>query len=619
MCGVLARIGGAEQGLIRGWDSAMKRLRRRGPDGEGNWTSDCGRARLGHARLAINDLSEASAQPIVWREREGAPAVALTFNGEVYNAPALRRELEAAGQRFVSSGDTEVVLRGCIEWGFGGCVERLAGMFAIVLWDGRAGEAFAAVDHAGMKPLAWAVRDGAVYAASDCDALRAILPAQPGLDGVGLSHVLTLGYCPAPRTVWDGVRMLEPGQAMRFRPGDTAPTLWRHWAAPDEVEAGLANPARDREEFERLFEAVVGEHLLSDVPVGLFLSGGLDSTAVALALRKLGRPVKAVTLGLAGADDEGPAAAETARFLGLEHERIALEATDIEKWMPRVARAFDQPQGFGAIYTATAIAEAARERGTVFLAGDGGDEAFAGYAWHRGEPPMSRSGASERDHLLRRAGEPGCDGKTRAAALDAISGLSFLHAHMVRVMPRFGPTEAAAMLAGLSPEFDEETFAGWAREQDRPGMPWPRRGQRLDLMTFCAGSILPKIDRASGDVGLELRAPFLDRRLLDWALSRPVGRDEDAGKPVLRSYLNGRVPPGVLTRPKQGFSLRLGEADPWPGMLPRLAASSLVRDGVLCERWEGFVGADAAFRSAKIQMLCTIAAWYEARRGGAVP
>jgi asparagine synthase (glutamine-hydrolysing) len=552
---------------------------------------------------------------MVWRAPGSAdsPPVALAFNGEVYNAPSLRRELEAAGHRFKSSGDTEVVLRGCIEWGFGPCLERLAGMFAIILWDGRTQEMFAAVDHAGMKPLAWAVRDGSLMAASDCDALRAILPDAPGLSGTGLCHMLTLGYCPAPRTVWDGIRMLEPGQAMRFRPGDAAPTLWRHWAAPDEVEPDA------REDFEGLFERIVGEHLLSDVPVGLFLSGGLDSTAVALALRRIGRPVRAITLGLAGAEDEGPAAAKTAGALGLEHERIALEASDIDAMMPRIARAFDQPQGFGAIYTATAIAAAARERGVVFLAGDGGDEAFGGYTWHREPPSMSRIGPAEREGLLRQASDPGCAGPVRAAALEAVSGLSFVHAHLGRVMPRFGPTEAAALLAGLSPEFSAETYAGWAREHDRPRLLWPRRGQRLDLLGFCAGSILPKIDRASMDVGLELRAPFLDRRLLEWALPRPVGADEALGKPVLRNYLKGRVPPGVLTRPKQGFSLRLGANDPWPAMLPRLRASSLVTDGVLTERWEGFVAPDAAYRSGKIQMLCTIAAWYEARRGGAIP
>jgi asparagine synthase (glutamine-hydrolysing) len=604
----------------------MARLRRRGPDGEGSWCSPCGRARLGHARLAINDLSDAARQPMVWPDAarhadiggDADGAVALVFNGEIYNAPALRRELQGLGHGFASTGDTEVVLRGHLAWGFGPMLERLAGMFSIVLWDGRSGEAFAAVDHAGMKPLAWAVREGALLAASDCDALRAILPEQPELDGVGLCHVLTLGYCPPARTVWSGVRMLEPGQAMRFVPGDASPTLWRHWSPPDEAGVAPESPGRDRETFEGLFETVVGEHLLSDVPVGLFLSGGLDSTAVALALRRLGRPVKALTLGLAGVDDEGPAAAETAAMLGLEHERVALETADIDALMPRVARAFDQPQGFGAIYTSAAIAAAARERGTVFLAGDGGDEAFAGYTWHRGPPPMSRIARGDRAELLRRAAEPGCDGRTRAAALQAVSGLSFVHAHLVRVMPRFGPTEAAALVAGLETEFDPETYAGWAREHDRSRLPWARRGQRLDLLGFCAGSILPKIDRASMDVGLEMRAPFLDRRLLDWALSRPVESDEETGKPVLRSYLAGRVPGGVLTRPKQGFSLRLRD-DPWPGRLARLRASALIRDGVLCDRWEGFVAPDAEYRSAKIQMFCTIAAWYEARRGGAIP
>jgi asparagine synthase (glutamine-hydrolysing) len=605
VCGVLA-IAGAEHGRgAAGVDAALARLARRGPDGSGVWRSPTQGVLLGHTRLAIIDLTDAGRQPMT-DERE---SVAVVCNGEIYNAPALRQELEAAGYRFRSRSDTEVLVHGYQRWGFAGLLQRLIGMFALLIWDERQGMLLGAVDPAGMKPLYWSCSGGALYAASNADALRCVLPERPRPDGAGLCHVLCLGYCPAPQTVWEGVRKLGPGQAMRFVPAERDPEIWRHWSPAEEIGGRTCDPEQEDREFAALWERVAADHLLSDVPVGLFLSGGLDSSAVALALSRAGADLACLTLSLPGKSDEGPAAAETAAMLGMRHETVPFAEGNVDAILQEVGDVFDEPQAYGACLTAVRIAKAARERGKVIIAGDGGDEAFGGYTWHLQEP---RPGAAAgHDVLARAVADPGADGRTRSRALELLRQLSFVHGHLQAVFPRFHPSEAAALLAPLGARYDERTYAAWAGEHDRDGLPWPRRGQRLDLMGFCAGAVLPKIDRSSMGVGLELRAPFLDRRVLDWALRLPV-RAGTESKPVLRRYLTGHVPAGVLQRPKQGFSLRLGQ-DVWTGRLEWLRGTRLMREGVLHEGWEGFVAPDAPDGSSRVFALCMLASWAEGR------
>lgn len=582
----------------------MARLRRRGPDGQGVWTSPSDLIRLGHTRLAILDLSERAAQPMTLGDR--AP-LALTFNGEIYNAPELRSRLKALGCRFHTTSDTEVLLQAFACWGLDAALALVRGMYAFILWDERERTLHAAVDHAGMKPLAFAASPDFFAAASDTDALREILDPKPAFDPLGLCHVLCIGYCPAPHTVWKGVSKLGPGQVLSWRPG-REPVIRRYWSPPAFIAEESQSP------FDRLWEKVIGEHLLSDVPVGLFLSAGTDSTAVALALSRIEAPVRCFSLGLPSRDDESLAALATAAHLGLRADRIDLADEDVPAVLQHAAAAFDEPQAFGALITQTAICRATRPHGKVMLTGDGGDEAFGGYIWHRQSPaPADRRWAPS---LSVRVAQPDADASTRRAALDALASRSFIHAYLQSVMPRFHPEEAEALLAPLGARYDDEVYAAWAAPLDAPSLPWPRRAQRLDLLTFCPGSILPKLDRASMAVGLELRAPFLDRRVLEWAVRRPPRIDEadpQRSKPDIRKYLTGRVPSEVLLRHKQGFSLRLGDSQPWSALMPWLAESRLVREGVLHPQWSGFIQPDTPYAESKRFALCMLAAWAQER------
>lgn len=624
----------------------MERLARRGPDGSGAWTSGDGRSTLLHARLAIQDLSAGASQPM--RSADGS--VTLVYNGEIYNAPALRLELEPAGARFRTRSDTEVLLESLRLRGIERTLESARGMFAFAaVIESRDGvrTLHAAVDHVGMKPLAWHFVDnggqGATLTlASDCDALLALLPEKPALDGAALAHVLCAGYLAAPASVWRGVRMLGPGERLEWRIGDDAPPRVRTWWTPPEALREEESPEREQAALDELLPRIAAEHLIGDVPVGMFLSAGLDSSAIALALHRSGTDmgkVTAFTLST-GRDDESVDAGALALALGMRHETVRFDGGDLAGTIAASAAAHDQPQGYSALLTATSIAQALRTsehgRGVkVVLAGDGGDEAFAGYSWHRADErhPLtlarldatgSRIRADREDHArrARSLAQPECAPTERAAAALEMGSWSYAHRYTRRLFPGFHPAEACALLRALEPAYDEGAYAEWIAHADRPALAHPRRAQRMDVLGFCAGSIQPKIDRACMHVGLELRAPFLDRRVLEWALGRAVRGDEmhaATSKPLLRGFLqrgvrDGLVPEAILKRPKQGFSLRLPGEEPFGALGPMIDRSRLVREGVLRPDYAAFLPSDIESREVRMCTLAMLAAWFE-RRG----
>lgn len=656
MCGILAiaRARPADGPVLpeRSLTRAMERLARRGPDGRGTYTSPDRRVLLAHARLAIQDLTPSGRQPMA--DDPDRPRVVVTYNGEVYNAPALRRELERGGADFRSTSDCEVLVHGYGRWGFRGLLERVQGMYAVVLLDQReltAPTLYAAVDHAGMKPLVYWFDAGGRAAgarlaiASDCDALLGALAEEPGfdrrVDGQALAHVLSVGYIPAPWTAWRGVRKLGPGEMLTWRPGGmAAPMPERHWLPPESIEPEPAPDAQER--FESLLRTVADEHMLSDVPVGLFLSAGLDSSALALALAQGGHAddLAACTLACEGVDpsiDESTGAADLCRLMMMRHRTVRFGPEDLNATLDHAGEAFDEPQGFTALLTAVRIARAVRigtDRSpagpAVVIAGDGGDEALAGYPWHTTAPnnPHAMTELKRAVPLRTEPAEgldtPACDPAVRAAAARALAARSFAHRYLCRVFPGFHPVESRSLLGALEPEYDEGVFVDWLARHDAPHLPHPRRLQRLDVLGFCAGSILPKTDRAAMSVALELRAPFLDRRVLDHALSRPVDPRETApgsSKPALRDMLSraaaaGLVPPGVLLRPKQGFSVKTGAPTAFGSLAEaRLPESRLVRDGVLRRDWRAFLPQNADAREVRTFTLAMLAAWYERRAG----
>lgn len=621
-------------------DRCMNRLARRGPDGSGIWRSPDARITLAHTRLAIQDLSAAASQPM--HSADGT--VALIYNGEIYNAPALRSELIREGARFCTHSDTEVLLESLRIRGIERTLESLRGMFAFAaVITNRDGSRtlHAAVDHACMKPLVWCFAPTGAYGptltlASDCDALAALLPERPTIDHAALAHILSAGYIAAPRTVYTGVHALGPGQRLEWRIDDESPPRVSTWWSPPESLAAPVSDEREQAHFNDLLPRIVSEHLIGDVPIALFLSAGLDSSAIALALKRAGADmsrIRAFTL-TTGHHDESADARALAERVGMPHESVRFTDADLESTVRTAAAVYDQPQGYSALLTATRIAGALRDsphgRDTkVVLAGDGGDEAFAGYSWHRADfdhpltlARFTSGDGKEHQRLAANLADSACPGPDRAAAALALGDLSYAHRYTCRLFPGFHPVEAAAMLRTRETvEYDCDTFAAWIAHADRPSLPHPRRAQRMDLLGFCAGSIQPKIDRACMNVGLELRAPFLDRRMLDWALARAVRDDETnaaTSKPLLRAFLakgvrDGLVPESILSRPKQGFSLRLPGAEPFAALKSMVDASRLIRDGVLRRNYAAFMPIDTESREVRWCTLAMLAAWYETR------
>jgi asparagine synthase (glutamine-hydrolysing) len=597
VCGIAAVLDadGVEPGFEDGprWSACLDGLARRGPDGHGTWRSASGVALLGHTRLSIVDPSEAGAQPMV----SGDGRYALTYNGELYNAPVLRRTLEAAGHRFRSACDTEVLLRGFVEWGER-VLGRVHGMYAFALWDDRERALFAAVDHAGMKPLCWSLTNDRMCIGSDCDAVRALTGGDEPLDATGLRRLLTLSCSPPPGTVWRGIQKLPPGHALRWRPGSAA-RVSRHWSPPSSVDERAGGVRGER--FDALFDDVMREHMIADVPVGAFLSGGIDSAAIAAGVVRAGERPLCFTLSMDGPADESADAGRVAAQLDLPHA-VAEAGADVAGDLGAFASAFDEPQGYSALLTAVRLAGFAAESRKAVVAGDGGDEAFGGYLWQRERGTDAWQALPGRAELLRdgpmlaaRVREPGADDDTRKAARLAFGARSFVHAYASRVFPGFHPAEALALTADFGGTFHDDDAVCWLCGEDRPELPHLRRVQRLDLTGFCAASILPKIDRAAMACGIEVRAPLLDRRLLEIGMSAPVRdgetlHDSSASRPELRRLVRARVGAFATTRAKQGFSLRVAdEHRRWSAFVVEIDSGPLVHGGVLRRDWAAFV------------------------------
>jgi asparagine synthase (glutamine-hydrolysing) len=531
----------------------------------------------------------------------------LVCNGEIYNYPSLRSRLEGLGHTFYSNSDNETILHAYEAWGKN-ALAYLEGMFAFALWDETRQTLLLARDRVGIKPLYHAASADNISFASEASALLPLLAARPAIEPAAFAYILTLGYVPAPWSVWQGVHKLEAGQILQWN-ARSGVQIERYWEPPRALDT------RNDAEWQALFETVLEEHLLSDVPIGLFLSGGLDSSTVAAGLHDIGHTAKAITVSFPGSrDDEAPIAGAVAEHLGFPHATIPIERANASELIRRVAAAYDEPQGYSATLTMYRISQIAAREFKVVLAGDGGDENFGGYTWYSN----LNSDIPWRSKWLRRALRPivkrNASPATRTRAAHHFSNASLLHRHAWRVYPRFLPEEAEALFAPLGLRFNDETLLEPLRKHFVPGLPLRRALQRVDFMTFCSDHILAKVDRASMAHALEVRVPFLDRRVIEWALARPVSpRESTENRPLLRDYLASRVPEAVLNHPKQGFSMRTQEELDWGEGLEMIRQSIWVQQGMWDRKWERLVEPGVPYRNARIYILLMLASWADVR------
>lgn len=601
VCGIIVGIGDRSLNK-RSRQNSLDALAHRGPDDKGEWSAFSAHVWLGHRRLSIVDLSDAGRQPMHNEDH----TIWLVCNGEIYNYPRLRVRLEGVGHRFYSHSDSEAILHAYETWG-DQLVDHLEGMFAFALWDETRQRLLAARDRVGIKPLCYAETGEGLVLASEAGALLPLLEPRPEPEPMALAYVMTLGYIPSPWSIWHGIYKLEPGHLLTWQP-QTGLQQRRYWEPPRHIDSEAKS---DGDGWQALFESVLNEHLLSDVPIGLFLSGGIDSSSVAAGLRDIGQPVQAITVGFPDSPhDEAPIAAAVAEHLSFSHQTIPLEIQDINELIQQVAVAFDEPQGYSALLSMYLISQVAAPNFKVVLAGDGGDELFGGYTWYQNLTGGIRRHSRWLRHALRPLIGRNAPPALRWQAARHFAQVSPLHRHAWRLYPRFLPEEVKALLSPMSLRFDDTEMLTPLQKHFEPNLPLQRALQRVDLMTFCTDSILAKVDRASMAHSLEVRVPFLDRRIIEWALPRPLeAREQVESKPVLRDYLRSRVPASVLNHQKQGFSLRVLDDFDWDVAVDHIRNGAWVRQGYWSSDWERLLEPGVPYRAARIWNLLMLTRW----------
>jgi asparagine synthase (glutamine-hydrolysing) len=584
MCGiagiVLADPGGrVDPDLLEGMAEAIAH---RGPDGQAIWTAPG--VGLASRRLAIIDPPGGD-QPLF--NEDGS--VTCVYNGEIYNFRELRRDLEARGHRFASRTDGEVLCHLYEEHGEA-MLPRLRGMFAFAIWDARRRRLLLARDRFGIKPLYHARVPGGLAFASELKALATLPGVSRDLDPVALSDYLTYLYVPAPRSILAGAGKLPPGSLLRFRGGRWETATW--WEPPPPGQGAPLPPQEAAGELLRRLRETVRAHLVADVPVGAFLSGGLDSsTVVALMAEASSSPVRTFTVGFegAGAYDERPAAREVARRFGCHHHEVVANR-GLVNWLPRLVAAFDEPFADSSAIPTYQVSALAAERLPVVLSGDGGDELFCGYDWYRWHQLLRPAGILPRGlrEVLARAGRRALPETGRAVGLTARARRMLADAALdprdryLRRITCFGDDARGRLLTGPS-EGDRVAAGLYGAVPDGTGP--VERMAYADLRLGLPDDMLTKVDRAAMAHGLEVRVPFLDTDLADfvWGLPTHVKLRGIRTKRLLRRAMREILPAATLSRGKQGFGVPIGdwlreESAAWR---PLLARSRAVAEGYL--------------------------------------
>jgi asparagine synthase (glutamine-hydrolysing) len=529
----------------------------RGPDGEGFWADPGGRAALAHRRLSIIDIA-GGRQPMCSDDGR----IALVFNGEIYNYRELRRSLSDQGVRFHTVSDTEVLLRMYERYG-SEAVHHLRGMFAFAVWDGRRGELVLARDRVGKKPLFYALDDDCCYFASTLGALRDTDPRSRRVSLVALDAFLTLGYVPAPHSIWDGLSKLPAGTMLQVSSsGSRSLRYWGLEQAPQPF-AGRFDEAVDR--LEDLLTTAVTLRLRSDVPLGLFLSGGVDSSLVtAIAARHCRDQASTFALGFAeAAFDESGYAERIAQHLGTRH-RTFPGRPDMLDLLPALVRHCAEPFADSSALAVWMLAQETRQHVTVVLTGDGGDEGFGGYDWYRTALRLTRLRSVVPTPALRLGAALRSERSWAKRVERAVSTLSLDEPERFAALRMYvRDAEVQTLYAGdlLQARRDSgNAVRSWLAQWYRSGNGTALRRMRLvDTSTYLADCLLPKMDVATMAHGLEARSPLLDQEVLGFALGLPDQwlLDGNGGKPLLKALLARLVPPQLFERPKHGFSVPL--------------------------------------------------------------
>jgi asparagine synthase (glutamine-hydrolysing) len=565
MCGIAGfRILGDSRSSPDGLSAALAALQHRGPDDSGQWIADHRRAGLGQRRLAIVDLSAFGHQPMT----SACGQWIMVFNGEVYNFRELRAQLEPLGHRFPGTGDSEVILAAISQWGLP-AVERFIGMFAIALWHLPTQTLHLVRDRLGVKPLYYHWDGQRLFFGSELKALRAFPDWRPEIDADALGDFLRYGYIDDPRSIYRHVAKVPAAHWLSLTPEGQV-KLQRYWNPLDAVgRRARGNEDALADELEALMADAFRYRMIADVPLGVFLSGGVDSSVLAALLQKHGgQTIKTYTIGFDVPEyNEAPYAADVARHLGTDHHERHLRVADAIGLLPRWGELFDEPFGDASGLPTLMVSQAAAQDVKVVLSADGGDELFSGYNSH--ETVLAQW---ERVKSLPQG--------LRSFSADVMKGVGVtaLAGQMGPGSGRFG--NAVKRMAGIVERIDAPSAAHLfdsmvarmpaSEVQALTGRPAPARdladaypgspGEQIclwDLHHYLVGDVLTKVDRTTMACSIEGREPLLDHRLVEFAVSLPFGLRRGAlgGKHLLKKVLYRHVPRALVERPKRGFAV----------------------------------------------------------------
>jgi asparagine synthase (glutamine-hydrolysing) len=616
-------------------DDVVVRMRdamvHRGPDDGGSWTDDRGRCGLGHRRLSIVDLTAAGHQPM----SNEAGDVWVSFNGEIYNHAALRPQLEQRGHRFASRTDTEVIVHLWEDEGIR-CVERLDGMFALAIFDGRTGELFLARDRLGKKPLYYAQPPGGFVFGSEIKALLEHPAVARDLDEEAFHHYLTFVCTPAPMTMFQGVRKLAPAERMLVKPDGTtvSDVYWSPMNGPSTAELDAMSEGELQERVLELLRVSIAKRMMSDVPFGVFLSGGVDSsTNVALMSELMADPVRTFSVAFADHEkyNELEYARQIARRYGTDHHEVVIDWSDLTAFLPEMVHHQDEPIADWVCVPLYYVSKLARDTGTIVVqVGEGSDEIFHGYQnyvdavarrrrwwepFQRVPAPLRQAAGRSVMELSNRTGR----GRFHAQwVADAAAGR----------MPWWGGAIAwqgdikdrVLTDGGARPDSYAVVERLWEQaERERPGADVLQKMTYMELKLRLAELLLMRVDKMTMATSVEARVPFLDHELVQFAIALPERYKvrDGVGKHLLKTAVDGLVPSDLVWRKKQGFGAPVSEwfrEELGDRVQREIRESALAERGLIDydhvdELWAGHrAGQEWSFQ---LWNLYNVSAWYD--------
>jgi len=651
MCGFAGFVGSFDGGGERAHESLRRmgvEIAHRGPDGEGiEWVKDVSLG-LVHRRLSVIDLSDHGNQPM-W---SSCGRFVIVYNGEVYNFRSLADDLEKQGCSFRGHSDTEVVLAAISQWGLESALQRFVGMFAFALWDREERELSLVRDRLGIKPLYYTVQNGLCFFGSELRPMRHLPGVELEIDSDSVADFLNLGYIPAPASIYRHVQKLPPGHLIRISVsgGRAVPTTPQpYWTLQRAIDGNACSQQPNEEEALEALRTHLSEatriRMIADVPLGAFLSGGIDSTLVTAFMQQhSSRPIRTFSIGINDYNyDEAKQAGEIARYLGTDHTERYLQESDITNLVVDMSDYFDEPFADVSQLPSLLLARITREEVTVALSGDGGDELFAGYNRHM-EAAMLERVYKGIPTILRK-------GLARGVFGISAQGWDRIYSGAIKAFPnrrevirpgeklrKFARAIGAHSVNGAygriishsdgQPPVNEGqcgSVGAWWR--------WPERSLAIaeefayqDTMGYLHDDVLTKVDRCTMAVGLEGRVPFLDHRLVEFAWTVPLDMKIRGGngKHLLRKLLANIVPRELWDKPKMGFGVPIGPLlrgplRDWADGL--LSSDSILRSGILDQPsiqalWKRHLTGNSE-NSHLLWHILMFQAWFE--RNGPVP